>query len=289
MINSIPFRTILEDVLGLSGYPYDSASQAQLEMAARFINRHIRNFWEWGAWPEWTRAEQRAFASPYYASVTYALNNVVYYATTDKYYKALGSTIGNAPTNATHWVQVGIPDAREIAFAQNGLRIVGRPWRVTRLNPYFTARGDQYSFAFNLHEGALSVSDCNLNRVWLLYSDPAPVFTAKVWSSATAQAGLYQRYDIVFYPGDEITNTFPQKGLCYIADYDANGSAVWVPVYFPRAAHSYVVFKAGADLLRHYGQKELAPTYDAQGDAAIRDEWDKINTQGFQNIIGVAP
>lgn len=285
----VPFRTVLEDVLGIAGYPYDGATQSQLDQAARFINRHLRAFWEWGPWPEWTRAEQRAFASPWYASVTYAENSVVWSAAHNQYYKALQTNTNIAVTDGAYWEAIDIPEARQIASNQTGLRIMGRVWRVTKHNPYFTARGDQYTFAFNHIDNGISVRDCNQSTAWVLFSDPAPLFTAKVFDPTVAAAGMYQRYDVVFYPGEETVNAFPQKGMCYIAEYNSAGAAVWIPVYFPRSAQHYVVNKAAADMLRHYGQKEAAIVYDQQADTGLLTEWDKINTPTFQTVIGVAP
>lgn len=284
-----PFRTVLEDVLGIAGYPYDGATQSQLDQAARFINRHLRTFWEWGQWPEWTRAEARAFASPWYATVTYATNDIVWSLTQLKYYKALQSSTNQSVTNASYWESIDTPIAREIARNQVGLRIMGRVWRVTKHNPYFTARGDQYTFVFNEIDNGISVRDCNQNTVWVLFSDPAPLFTAKAYDPTVAAANQYQRYDVVYYPGEETVNSFPQKGLCYVAEYDSTGAAVWIPVYFPRIAQHYVVNKSAADMLRHYGQKESAIIYDQQAELGLLNEWDKINTPSFQGIIGVAP
>lgn len=280
-MRTMSFRTVLEDVLGMAGYPYDTASQSQLDQAARFINRHVQYFHEWGPWPDWTRAEFRPFADQYYSTVTYGIGDVVYY--NGEYYSATAITIGNLPTDTNYWEETTTPDPAAIAYEQAYQNKIGRPWKVTKHNPYTTERASQYSYPYNLSATGLIVMGANLDRVWVLFSDPAPVFSAKVHNVSQA----YSQYDVVYYPGTEDSDIFPNRGWCYYADIDSSGAQVWIPVGFPKIAHNYVVNKAAADMLRHYGNKELAVTYDQMASGLLLDEWDKINTVAYQNIIGV--
>jgi hypothetical protein len=277
----ISFRTVLEDVLGIAGYPYDSATQSQLDQAARFINRHVRYGWEWGPWPEWTRAEQRAFASDYYDSVTYGIGDLVYYATTDKYYSCIVISQGNVPTNATYWIETTTYD-KHIAFEQAYERAIGRVWTCTKYNPYLKFRGSNYTYPHMLSSLGIFVPDAGETRLWVLFSDRPPEFSAKIHSTTAA----YSKGDIVYYPGTETSTLFPNRGECFRADIDSAGLQVWVLVEFPVILHAFVVNRAAADMLRHYGQRELAQTYDAMAANELVQEWDKVNTEGYQRVIG---
>jgi len=279
-MRTIAFRTVLEDTLGLAGYPYDTASQLQLDQAARFINRHVRFFHDWGMWPDWTRAELRPFADVYFPTVTYGVGTVVYYEGT--YYSANVVTVGVLPTDETNWTATTTPDPAAIAYEQAYQNKIGRPWSVTKYNPYTTERSRQYSYPFSLYASGLIVLGANLSRLWVLFSDPAPVFSAKVHSTTET----YASGDVVYYPGTEDSGIFPQRGWCYRAAVDSDGNQVWIPVNFPLISHNYVTQKAAADMLRFYGNKELAVQYDQLADGLLLDEWDKINTPAYQNVIG---
>lgn len=283
-MRTIPFRTVLEDVLGLAGYPYDTASQTQLEMAARFVNRHVRQFWEWGPWPEWTRAEYRPLAETYNETITYVQGDVVYYDTTDTYYVCTAAlSAGNLPTNTNYWAESEVPVVPYIDYEQHHQTKIGRVWRVTRLNPYVTGRADQTSYPFSVSDNGIIVADRTQKRVWVLFSDQSPRFSAKAFD-ATAS---YQQYDVVYYPNTENSDIFPDRGQCYYADIDSLGAYVWVQVKFPLAAHNYVVNKAAADMLRYYGNKELAVSIDQMSEEMIQVEWDRVNTLAYQNVIGM--
>jgi hypothetical protein len=279
-MRTVSFRNVLEDILGISGYPYDTANQSQLDMAARFVNRHIRSFWEWGPWPEWTRAEYRPFADYWYANLSYVPGAIVYWSDTDSYYTCTVATVpGIAPNDAGYWAATTTFD-RHIAREQYYQNKIGRVWGFTKRNPYLFERGQNYTYPY--HETSLGymVPECKETRVWVLFSDPAPAFSAKPWGLTVS----YSKGDLVFYPGTEDSAIFPQRGWVYRADYDTSGNQVWVPVDFPFVALDYVVNKAAADMLRHYNRAELAATYDPRGDESILDEWDKINTKAFQAI-----
>ena len=282
----VPFRTVLEDVVGIAGYPYDTANQSQLDMAARFVNRYVRTFWEWGAWPEWTRAELRPFANYWYANLVYEIGDLVYWSDTDTYYTCTAiTTPGILPSDTDFWEVAATYDphiSRE-QFYQNK---IGRAWSFTKRNPYLYGRGENYTYGFFETTLGFMVPDSHDKRIWVLFSDPAPTFTAKVWSATYAADPGYVTGDLVFYPGTENNALFPHRGWVYRADVDQSETQVWIPVDFPQVAQDYVVNKAAADMLRHYNRAELAVSYDQRGDVSILDEWDKINTKAFQAVHG---
>jgi len=280
-MRAIPYRTVLEDVLGVAGYPYDEASQGQLDIATNFINRHVRHGWEWGPWPEWTRSEYRAFAGSYYAITAYGVGDVVYYGTTDTYYICTAISTSNLPTDISFWSEYTAYD-KMIANEQPYERKLGRVYTVTRDNPYLKFRGSTKGFPHMMSSLGLFVPDCGLKRVWVLFSDRNPRFSAKPHSATQ----IYQAGDVVYYPGTEDVDLFPDRGQCYVAVVDSAGAETWVIVEFPEVLHAYVVNKAGADMLRYYQQRELAVVFDELGQGQLLDEWDKVNTEGYQKVTG---
>lgn len=280
-MRSVAFRTVLEDVLGIAGYPYDEATQSQLDQAARFVNRHVRYAWEWGPWPEWTRAEYRAFASSWNVGITYGVGDIVYYDTNDTYYTCTAISVANLPTDTNYWEEDTDYD-KYIAYEQVYANKIGRVYTVTKNNPYKYFRGANYTYPHMLSSLGIFVPDANVKQVWVLFSDRPPVFSAKVWSGSET----YSEGDVVYYPGTEDSDLFPNRGECYVADIDSTQNQVWIPVFFPVVLHAYVVNKAAADMLRHYGQRELAQTYDAMAGDELVNEWDKVNTEAYQKVVG---
>lgn len=282
-MNTVPFRAVLEDVLGLAGYPYDTASQLQLDQAARFINRRVREAWEWGPWPEWTPTEQRAFADPFDITNTYGAGEIVYDETTDAYYECLQElTSGIQVSNGSYWEAVTSYDP-VIAWEQRGQEKIGRVWSVTKYDPFTKGLGSNYSFGFYSSPEGIEVLDCTLKRVWLLYSLRYPQYSAKPHA-----AGQVYRYgDVVYYPGTEDSDLFPDRGECYKASLDVEGNEVWEWVKFPALLQSYVTSAAGADMLRHYGQKQLAVDYEARALDYLKAEFDKLNLGALINARGV--
>lgn len=278
-MRSVPFRTILEDTLGTAGYPYDEASQTQLDMAARFINRHVRKGWEWGPWPEWTRAEYRPFADNYYATVQYGVGAVVWYDAESKYYQASAITQGNLPTDTNYWAEYTLEN-HYIAFRQYYQNVINRVWGVYKYNPYTKLPVQQYTYAAKLSTDGIFVQNCSASKVWVLFSDIPSTYSAKVFDPSAN----YSEGDIVYYPGTEDEDLLPARGECFKAIIDSSGSYTWQAIPFPAALQDYVVLKAAADMLRYYGNKELALSYDSQAKTQLLDEWDKVNPLAYQNV-----
>ncbi len=275
----VSFRTILEDVLGLAGTTYDSATQLQLDTAARFINRRVREAWEWGPWPEWTPCELRAFADDFAMTETYPAGAVKYDPDGDKYYRCrIEATHGVALSDPAHWEEVTNVD-RVIAYEQRNKHRIGRAWSVTRRN-VFKSEGGNYTFPHWLSPEGVEVLDCRQNQVWLLYSIRCPAYGAR-----KHVPGVDYRYDeVVYVPSDSADPQFPERGECYRAGYDTAGNQTWIWVKFPLILQGCVTTGAGADMLRHYGQKQLASEYDLRAKDTLQMEFDKVSPVGRMNV-----
>lgn len=279
-MRTVPFRTVLEDALGLAGYPYDGATQLQLDTAARFINRRLREAWEWGPWPEWTTSELRPFADDFDIRNTYGTGQTVYDPITDAYYECVQDLTTGIPVTTIGWWKPvnNVPTC--ITYEQRGKEKLGRVWSINKWDVFTNGIRDNLSYGFYLSPEGVEVLDCQLKRVWMFFSIRAPLFSAK-----RHDAGQGYRYgDVIYYPEMENHNLFPERGECYQADYDVDGNQMWRWVQFPMILQSYVTTAAGADLLRHYGQKQLAAEYDARAAEMLREEFDKHNLSALMNV-----
>jgi hypothetical protein len=280
-MRATPFRTVLEQVLGLCGQPFDINRTDQLAQAANFINLRVQEWWDHNPWPELLNHEERAFAADYYSSRTYGLGDVVWHAATEKYYEALQTTQGNAVTDATYWEETDTPEALLIAWEQYGENKMGRVWNVYTADPRTSRTARKLDFVQTAD--GIVVPWAAQQTVWVVFTKPASQYTATLYQESTT----YDRYDLVFYPGSETSTAFPDRGVVYQVELDTNNAYFWQLVPFPAFLAPGLVHLAASDMLRNQGQKELAERYEAFGQNRLLDEWDKVRPATAASITGV--
>lgn len=275
----VPFRDIMEAVLAQCGQRFDATLTDQQSILITYINLRFAEAWNFGPWRDVSLIEERAFADNWNASVSYVIGDIVYLATTAKYYAALADNANKSPdANPTEW-QADCEHEHAISHEQYGAEKIGHVWKITSQNPrkFKTYR----SYEFDQSGTETHVPECNLQTVWVHFSNPAPRFTGKKFD--TELAATYTRGTIVFYPGEE-TGTFPNTGECYRADLDVDGNAIWVLIPFPEFLQRFVVSAAAADMQRYYGKSEEATDLRNEAYAALYEEARK-NDIGAQVTI----
>jgi hypothetical protein len=254
-VRTIPYRTVLTRALALCGLPYSATETTLLATLSGQVNEAYRRGHELGAWPEWTHAEERAFADEWDDGTGYVTGDIVWYATGEAYYEAVRDNTGVTPgTSVADWTAYTPVDAtRYIAWEQSAKNKIGRVWGVFTANPRGTA--DYRAVAYAETPDGVHVLEALAGPLWIEFSTPAPTFASVVWSVAPATA--YARGDVVYYPGSEDGN-LPEAGQCYEADIDADGVQVWNTVHFAEVLASYVVPAAAAGLQTYFGKSEQA-------------------------------
>ena len=117
-MQSVTFKSVLEGVSHRMGLDPDNLLSVEKASFAEFIESRVRQGWEYYPWPETMKVEQRQYRPDYSGSTTYsnAASDVdssqVYWPQEDKYYQALKSTSGNAPTDSSgtvnaQWATLG--------------------------------------------------------------------------------------------------------------------------------------------------------------------------------------
>ena len=112
------FRDVLNGVARRFGLDPDNLLAGETADFAEFIQSRVREGWEFYPWPETIKIEERQFRPDYASGTGYsnAASDVdssqVYWAQENKYYQALKSTTGNAPTDASgtinaQWAELG--------------------------------------------------------------------------------------------------------------------------------------------------------------------------------------
>lgn len=275
----VPFRDVMEAILAQCGQKFDATLTAQQSILATYINIRMQEGWNFGPWKDVSLIEERAFADSWYTEVSYVIGDIVYLASTGKYYAAIADNAGKSPdTNPTEW-QADCEHEYTISHEQYGAEKIGRVWRITGQNPRKSKNVRTYEFDQSGTE--THVPECGLATVWIHFSPPAPRFTGKKFD--VEQAATYSRGTIVFYPGEE-TGTFPNTGECYRADLDSESNPIWVLIPFPEFLQRFVVSAAAADMQRYYGKSEEATDLRNESYSALYEEARK-NDIGAQVTI----
>jgi len=118
-MQTVTFKRVLEGVSHRMGLDPDNLLDVEKASFAEFIESRVRQGWEYYPWPETMKVEQRQFRPDYASGTTYTNaaadvdSSQVYWPQEDKYYQALKSTSGNAPTDSdgdvnSQWAQLGV-------------------------------------------------------------------------------------------------------------------------------------------------------------------------------------
>jgi hypothetical protein len=264
-----PFRTVLDEVLASVGLAYDSSNQTQLDLCVNFINRRMAQAWDYQAWKETARSEERAFADEWNEDIPYSDGDVVYSSTQDAYYEATAATVpaGTAVTDTDYWAEDDRPTDSLIEWDQYNDNEIGRVWKITDADIRGDTKWESYDF-LETNTG-IYVKDCTADTVWVYFNLRPPQFSPK----AHATSGVtYAVGDIVYSPAAETTGKFPYSGECYKAYTDEDGNQVWQLVEFPARFAPYVTAAASADMMRLYGQKEAAQERLAEARMYLQEE-----------------
>ena len=101
----ITYSDLVRHVVSYSQRVYSELNDDDAEAISVYLTTRLKLIWEFYPWPDLVRVEKRYYRPLYAAATTYAAGAEVYYPTEEKYYQALKSTQGNAPTVLTHWAE----------------------------------------------------------------------------------------------------------------------------------------------------------------------------------------
>jgi hypothetical protein len=135
-----------------------------------YINSRTREVWERYPWPEWTLIEQREYRATYAAGTAYVTGDEVFYV--DAYYRAIGSTTGNLPTDVTYW-EAATDLVQNIELAQAGETEISEMVAVWGSDPRVNRSAREYGFSL-VADGVLV--PLGPAQPWIEFCKVAPVF-----------------------------------------------------------------------------------------------------------------
>lgn len=276
----VTFQSVLERTCQLIGTLYANLSAEDQASVLGFINHGTKQAWEFYWWPELMLSELRFYRADYAAGTTYAAGAEVYYPTTALYYVALGTTTGNAPTNATFWAVV-TDIVATIDLAQAGKTVIGEVRMVAQRDPLSDRCPGK--LRFNLGPAGIYVLGCTVpTSVYVWFRIPNPDFTGTAFDPAVVYTAGAQKYYTSATPGFE-GDYWVANATTIAAESPETTPAKWDKVQFPkilreavaREAHYRYLVKDGATI-------ETLGLATADATAALIQEMHKIVGQQSQ-------
>jgi hypothetical protein len=173
-------RSVLNGVAARMGMDVTQEIPAHTVAAfLEYINSATRSVWERYAFPQWTVIEERWFRPAYAGGTAYVAGDEVFYV--DAYYRALGATTGNLPTDGTYW-EAATDMVRNISLDQAGETGIGEVLEIYKSDPRVHKGAGRYDFSL-IEDGALVYASAN--TVWVEFTLRPPVFTSGALDAST--------------------------------------------------------------------------------------------------------
>jgi hypothetical protein len=214
----------------------------------------------------WAESATSYSASNFSSTTTYAVGNIVFYPTTDRFYIAHTTPVAFAiPTVTTYWGILTEFD-RYIAYAQTGKTAIGNVFSVDSVNPKTTTRSTAYSWW--LSENGIQVATSS-SYAWVTYRLRTVHLFGDVFVATTAYTVGQQ----IYYSA---TGTRGNYYDCIIAtsagDTPVSQPTKWSIVSIPLIFQRYLEYGGYSDYLRYDGQAEKAGMEDDRAQGYLNDQ-----------------
>lgn len=257
----VSFHSVLREAAGLAGFTLDRLTDTPKVQFKTFISRRGQEAWEHAWWSQLMRAELRYYRDAYSAGTAYSTGDEVYYSTTGKYYSALQSSTGNAPTNATYWEEITELDAY-IELEQTGQEPIGTVRQLSEDNPLEVAVPRVTPFRLVGTRIQVLGEDVPAS-LYVWFREAAPTWLGDDFSASAT----YADGQIVYYEGAGVDyeGDFWECLSATTAGQDPEDTpAKWERVAFPAWLRRPVAHAAYADWLRQDGEPTLARLADEE-------------------------
>ena len=221
----------------------------------------------------WADASEAPTGNDWVTSTAYVSGDTVKYVTDGKYYwcyAAHTSSVSITPSSSSYWTQL-IPFDRYIAYEQTGETKIGEYLSMTSKDPRNFTANKEYSFELTAL-GAHVAKD--VNKVWVKGRKQRPLLTGDNYSSTST----YVADDQVYHNG----NFYDANQAVGVSESPTLTASKWTLVELPYVFGNYLIRGVFADYLRATGNNELAVPADADAEAVMTVEADKLLRQQGQ-------
>lgn len=280
-MRTIAQSQVMASAFELMGESFADAQEERVVALVAHLNRRVRQGWEAYPWPELCRIEERFFAALYDNAIAYVAGDVVRYTPPGEalgYYRALGATTGNVPTDTAWWELVGSEWVPTVGFEQDGEEPIGECLQAWSADPRISRRA--FEVPFVVTDRGIEFWRTPMASVWLRYRLRPSTYSARVWDATRSEVpgALVYYVDSVTGDGD----TWRCVAAAAAGESPATHPAKWEKIAFPYVLATFASFGAFRDLLKSDGQTDKSLVEEREVRAHLEDAIEQIESQQSQ-------
>ena len=222
---------------------------------------------------KWADAGESPSGDTWESGKAYALGDTIKYTTDGEHYWCILSHTSSSsvtPTSSSYWTKL-IAFDRYIAYEQTGETKIGEFLALHKKDPRNLSANKEYSYKLT-GLGAHVVS--GITQAWVKGRKQRPELSGDTYSSTST----YSSGDQVYYNG----NFYDSNASVAVSESPTSAASKWDIVQVPYIFQGYLIRGAYADYLRATGNNELATQADADAEAMLIIESDKLLRQQGQ-------
>lgn len=222
---------------------------------------------------KWADVSESPSGDDWESGKAYVLGDRAKYTTDGEHYWCINAHTSSSsitPASSSYWTKL-IPFNRYIAYEQTGQTKIGEFLAITSKDPRNFSATKEYSFELTAL-GANLVSD--VNTVWVKGRKHRPLLTGDNYSSSST----YSSGNQVYFGG----SFYEANTSVAVNESPTTAASKWDLVELPYIFQGYLIRGAYADYLRATGNNELAAAADADAEAVLSVESDKLLRQQGQ-------
>jgi len=221
---------------------------------------------------KWADAGESPSGDTWESGKAYVLGDTIKYSTDGEHYWCIDAHTSSpsvTPSSSSYWTKL-IPFNRYLAYEQTGETKIGEFLSLHSKDPRNMSAGKEYSFQLTAL-GANAVKD--VNEVWVKGRKHRPQLTGDTYSAKAYASGSQVYHSGNFYESNATTAN---------SESPSTAASKWDIVQLPYIFQGYLIRGVYADYLRATGNNELASAADADAEAVLTVEADKLLRQQGQ-------
>lgn len=222
---------------------------------------------------KWADAGELPSGDTWQSGQAYILGDRVKFATDGESYWCITAHTSDAattPASSSHWAKL-IPFDRYVAYEQTGEAKVGEFLSMTKRDPRNRTANREYGFELT---GLGAHVSKDVTQVWLRGRKQRPQLTGDNYSSTKSYVSGSQ----VYHNG----NFYESNANAAVSESPETAATKWDIIEVPYVFQGYLIRGVYADYLRATGNNELAVQADADAEAVLTVEADKLLRQQGQ-------
>tara|TARA_R100000458_G_scaffold59858_1_gene72242 strand:- start:3253 stop:4251 length:999 start_codon:yes stop_codon:yes gene_type:complete len=222
---------------------------------------------------KWADSSESPSGNDWESSKAYVLGDTVKYTTDGEHYWCINAHTSSSsitPGSSSYWTKL-VQFDRYIAYEQTNETKVGEFLSMHKKDPRNLSANKSYSFQLS-STGAHVLQ--NVSQVWVKGRKQRPLLTGDTYLTTST----YSSGDQVYFSG----NFYDANTSVAVTESPTATASKWDLVEIPYIFQGYLIRGAYADYLRSTGNNELAAQADADAEAFMVVESDKLLRQQGQ-------